>query len=316
MGIGERTILNLDLSYLDSKVDPRNNFENYKRITTSARLNSKKDFSHGLLTWNVGADYTGTIDKEKQDPDLSYSKIDEFRSSYNRIVLTDELQYAFKDLTWLERISFNSSVSYQSDRLKRRKLTAPRRASVAPTTMEEGEHDGQYLLSEYVADYLCDGKPVNIFAKLKANGSLNIGKWEANHKLGAEWTFSKNYGDGQVYDLTKPLSASWTARPRAYKDIPGLHVLSLYAEENISRELWGGKFELQAGVRTTSLPGLSDSYYISGRLYADPRLNLVWNLPPMANGDLKFLIAGGYGITTKMPTIDYLFPQVHYDDIT
>lgn len=36
IAIGANT-LNLDAGYLDSKVDPRNNLENYKRITASAR---------------------------------------------------------------------------------------------------------------------------------------------------------------------------------------------------------------------------------------------------------------------------------------
>ena len=29
---------------------------------------------------------------------------------------------------------------------------------------------------------------------------------------------------------------------------------------------------------------------------------------------MQFSIAGGFGLTTKMPTLDYLFPQVHYSD--
>ena len=315
LNIGERAILNIDLSWLDSKIDPRDRMENYKRLTTSARLNVGKDMKDVFLTWNIGADYTGSFDNAKTDPDLSYNKVNEYKSSYNRIALTNELNLTFKNMEWISRLTLNTSASYQLDRLERRKQVAPQRASVAPTTMEAGEHDGQYLLSEYIADYLSDGKPLNTFVKLKADGAYNINKVKNNYKAGVEWTFSKNYGRGQVYDLTQPLSASWTTRPRAYKDIPGLHVISAYAEEKLTAPLLGNKVELQAGVRTVSLPFLDSRYDISGKIFADPRINMVWHFPTIGVNGLDILVAGGYGVTTKMPTIDYLFPQSHYDDI-
>lgn len=315
LDIGERVVLNIDLSWLDSKIDPRDRMENYKRLTASARLNVRKDMKDIFLTWDVGADYTGSFDNAKTDLDLSYNKVNEYKSSYNRFALTNELNLTFKNMEWVRRLTLNTSASYQLDRLERRKQVAPQRASVAPTTMEAGEHDGQYLLSEYIADYLSDGKPLNTFVKLKADGSYNINKVENSYKVGVEWTFSKNYGRGQVYDLTRPLSASWTTRPRAYKDIPGLHVMSAYAEEKFTAPVFGNKVEIQAGVRTVSLPFLDKRYDISGKLFADPRINIVWHFPVIGVNGLKILVAGGYGVTTKMPTIDYLFPQSHYDDI-
>ena len=36
-----RYVLNTDLSYLDSKIDPRNSVKNYTRLTASARLDGK-----------------------------------------------------------------------------------------------------------------------------------------------------------------------------------------------------------------------------------------------------------------------------------
>lgn len=313
MAIGDAAIVNLDLSWLDSRTDPRNSLENYKRLTASARMNRRFSMRRALMTWNAGLDYTGSFDNSKTDPDLSYNKINEYKSSYNRWAFTNELNLSFRDLSWINGINLNTSASYQADKLERHKQVAPQRASVAPTTMQEGVHDGQYLLSEYIADYVSDGKPVNVFVKLKANGTFNINKVKNTYKAGAEWTYSKNFGRGQVYDLTRPLSASWTTRPRAYKDIPGLQVLSVYAEENISAGFAGNTFELQAGVRTISLPALDSRYDISGRVFLDPRVNAVWHLPAM--GKLKLLVAAGYGMTTKMPTVDYLYPQCHYDDI-
>jgi len=315
VALGDMTTLNADLSWLDSKTDPRDRLENYKRLTASARLDGRTRLSDNWLSWSAGADYTGSFDNSKSDPDLSYRKLDEYRSSYNRFAFTGEMRLAFNHAAWIDRLSLNTSVSYQRDRLERRKQVAPQRAAVAPSTMDEGEHDGRYLLSEYVADYVCDGQPMNVFVKMKADGSRTWRKTTADYKLGMEWTMSKNYGRGQIYDLGKPLSASWSTRPVNYNDIPGLHIVSLYAEEKLSATLPAGKMEVQTGIRTISCPSLPGRYYMSGRIYADPRLNLVWRLPAFADGDIRMLIAGGYGVTTKMPTVDYLYPQKSYDDI-
>jgi hypothetical protein len=314
--IGEH-IVNVDGGYLDSKVDPRNNLENYKRVNLSARANMRFNSEALNVTFSPGIDYTGSFDNAKVDPDLNYNKIDDYKSSYNKYAFTSELNLGFNTLKWLNAITFNAGVSYQRDRLTRHKQVSPRRASVAPTTMEEGVHDGAYLLSEYIADYVSDGRPMNVSLKLKADGQVGFGEILNKYKVGGEFTLSKNYGDGQVYDLTKPLTASWTTRPRAYKDIPGLSVLSLFAEDNFSAKVGGSTAEVQVGMRTMQLPSLDSRYLLAGKVYIDPRVNAVWHFPTFEVADcpVKLLLAAGYGLTTKMPTIDYLYPQVHYNDI-
>ena len=141
-------IMNVDGSYLDSKVDPRNNLENYKRVTLSGRLNMRFNHSNLETSWITGVDYTGSFDNSKTDPDLSALKINEYKSSYNRVGFTSDLTFTLTKLSWLKRVNLNTSASYQVDRLERHKQVAPQRASVAPTSMEEGVHDGQYLLND------------------------------------------------------------------------------------------------------------------------------------------------------------------------
>ena len=309
-------IMNVDGSYLDSKVDPRNNLENYKRVTLSGRLNLRFTSPGVETTWITGVDYTGSFDNSKTDPDLSALKVNEYKSSYNRFNYTGDLTFNLTRLKWLKRINLNTSVSYQRDRLERNKQVAPQRASVAPTSMEEGVHDGQYLLNDYIAHYVSDGKPLNLFLKLKGEGDWTARKVSGGYKVGGEWTTSKNYGDGQVYDLSRPLSASWVTRPRAYKDIPALNVLSFYGEGNIKVPMGGNKLEVQAGLRSIQLVGLDSRYHLSGRPYLDPRVNAKWDFPAVAIGSrqLRLSLSGGYGVTTKMPTVSHLFPQVHYND--
>lgn len=104
------TILNLDLGYLDSKGDPRDARETYRRLTASARFTMRRDVGGGYLNWNIAGDYTGSFDNSKSDPDLSLRKVDEYSSSYRRMALTTELSWN-SPLNWLNRIQLNASGS-------------------------------------------------------------------------------------------------------------------------------------------------------------------------------------------------------------
>lgn len=309
-------ILNFDLGYLDSKADPRNSMENYKRLNASARANMRFDTPSMTTYWNYGLDYSGSFDNARVDPDLNLNKIDKFKNEYNRFALTSELNFNLRNNPFLSNIVWNMAVSYENDRLSHIKQVAPSRASVAPTSMEEGVHDGEYLLSEYIAEYTSEGAPFTAFSKLKVNGTAIVGATTHTYKGGVEWNMSKNYGKGQKYDLTRPLSAGWTTRPRDYSTIPALHSLAAYLEDNIRITAGEGSVELQPGVRATTLPSLDSRYSMSGKIYLDPRLNAVWNLPAFKIGkqDVNIVIGGGYGLTTRMPTADYLYPQAEYSD--
>ena len=314
--LGASHVLNLDLGWLDSKVDPRNSLENYKRLTASARAAMSWARDVAIADLNVGVDFTGSFDNAKTDPDLTLLKVDEYKSEYRRTALTTDLTVTLPFNRLVNIIGVNASLSYQDDRLTRRKQVAPTRASVAPTSMGAGVSEGRFLLGEYIADYVSEGKPLNLFVKAKVQGKLTVGLSEWTHKLGGDFTLSKNYGRGQVYDLDKPISAAWTSRPRAYRDIPALDVISFFAEENAKIPTPAGTLDLQAGLRTQQLLNLDKGYDLHGRVYLDPRVNAVWHMPDLRPGGhlLRLLVAGGYGLTTRMPTIDYLYPQVAYND--
>lgn len=314
---GHDHVVNVDAGYLDSRIDPRDRLENYKRVNASLRAKLQWIRPRAVTTWNVGADYTGSFDNAKVDPDLNYNRIDLFKSKYNRAALTSRLSLKLNTGAWFRQFDVNASVAWQHNRIERQRQVAPQRASIAPTTMAEGVHRGRYLLGEYIADYLSDGKPVDMFVKLTARGQRGWGVWDNKYMAGAEYTFAKNYGRGEVYDLERPLSASWTTRPRAFSDIPSLQTLSFYAEDAATLLLGAGTVELHAGLRTIQLPGLASDYRLSGKVYLDPRVNLLWRFGAVQAAGLPLtpFVAGGYGLTTRMPTVDYLFPQVHYNDM-
>lgn len=316
LGGDGRNTINADATYLDSKADPRNDLENYKRLTGSVRTHLCWTSPTLATVWNVAADYTGSFDNEKTDPDLTQRKIDDYRSSYNRYALSSDLTFSFPAIRWLESVGLTASASLVNDRLTRCRQVSANGTPLAPTSMEEGVHDGTYLMGTYLAEFISEGRPLDLFIKFRGVGSAACGRWLNNYKAGFEWTLSKNFGRGQIYDLTKPLSGGWTTRPRTYNSIPALNVMSAFIEDHLTLMAGDHKLEAQAGARLIMLPTLDRRYYLSGRPYIDPRLNLLWTSAPidLHSLPLRLCFGGGYGLTTRMPTVDYLFPQVHYAD--
>lgn len=317
--LGTDNTLNIDAGWLDFKEDPRNSLENYNRINASARAEFNFTTGQAILQWNTGTDFTASTDNSKTDPDLSLIKTDIYKSTYRRYSLNNSLRLSLPYFKWINSIELTASASAQDDRIERQKQTAPTRAVVVPSSMEEGVHDGRFLFGEYIADYLCEGRPVSVFLKLRATGRAAHGSFSHRYKAGLQWDFSKNYGRGQVYDLEKPLTASWTTRPRDYRSIPSLQILSAFAEDEVTFRTGRHKAILEAGLRLTTLPALDSRYDLSGKVYPDPRINLSWTFPGIATGHaskpLEFSVAAGYGLTSRMPTVDYLFPQASYKDI-
>ncbi len=310
-------VFNVDAGYLDSKVDPRDNLESYKRINASGRADLRFQGSMMNARLNAGIDFTATIDIATSDPDISMLKTDEYKSSCSRVALTAALTLENNSRSWFRGIDINGSASYAEDNLERRKQVSPQRASVAPASMESGVQDGRYLLGEYISDFRSEGKPVTGFLKLKARGETSFLGTAHKFKAGTEWSVAKNHGEGEIYDLARPLSASWTTRPRPFSEIPALHTLSFFAEDYISCPIGPASLDMQIGLRSIQIPSLDKRYYLAGKVYIDPRLNVLLRISQATPGGnpLELLIAGGYGINTRMPTVDYLYPAAVYNDI-
>ena len=310
------SLLNMDLGYLDSKTEPTDNLENYKRLTASLRYTLKADRKAYSWSWNSALDYQGSFDNAKADPDLNYGHIDEYRSSYNRIAMTNNFMLKPRKSVWSE-VAVNSMVSLQTDQLRQTRLVAPQRYGIVPLSWTDGENEAQAVFAEYIAHYLCDGKPFSAYVKAKGVMDFKTGRATHTLKLGLNWDIAKNFGRGQVYDMHRPLSVTgWSSRPRRYKDIPSLQNLSAFGEEQMRWSLGRSTIGLMAGLRLAMMPGLASRYDMSGRIYADPRINMGWHLPKLTVGGEPMTISlnAGYGITSKMPTLNYLYPDRYYSN--
>lgn len=311
------SILNVDLGYMDSKIDPTDNFENYKRVTGALRYTLRGDRKEKIKwQWNSAFDYSGSFDDSKSDPDINYGRVDEYKSSYSRLALTNGFNVKMPK-SWFKELDVNTLVSLQLDRLRQTRLVAPQRYGIVPLSWSDGENEAQAVYAEYTAHYLCDGKPFNAYVKVKGVMGFKTPYTLHTIKVEANWDLAKNFGRGQVYDMHHPLSVSgWSSRPRKYSDIPSLQNFSLFAEELMKANVGKCQLELMVGLRLNTLLGLERQFDMSGKYYADPRANLAWHLPKFKLGGKPMSISlnGGYGITTKMPTLNYLYPDKYYSN--
>ena len=158
--LGNNWILNADGGLFNSKADPRNRFETYNRLNFSARLHKFWLFAQGgRLNWDVASDYAGNIDHVKTDPEVQVNKEDRYRSSYHRVGLSTSLRYSPHEDSWLQSLLLRYSTSVSFDEIDQTKFVSVDRDTPAPLTEENGEYDGTYLPSTYVARHQVKGMP-------------------------------------------------------------------------------------------------------------------------------------------------------------
>ncbi len=314
-GVGwnnNKTVLNVGIDYLNAKNDPTNTLENYQRITASLRLQNYWTVENIKVRWQTNLDYTGSIDNDKLDPDINHNKEDAYKSEYHHITWANTLNLNNKTQQFWS-FALTTNLSYSLDQITQSRfiqLTTPIQPAI--DNIQEGSKDVGLLPYQYIAHHLVDGKPLNVFIRPKVNFFFNT--WTLEHKaaMGIEWKYDKNFGQGQVYDLTRPLNYSSYMRPRAYNDIPATNQLSWYIQDNIHIPVKRTSFDLEIGLRGTSLLGLDKDYAMRGKCYLDPRVNLMYNIP-VSGG--KVYMAAAVGRHTKMPTLLQLYPNLVYEDL-
>lgn len=307
--------LNIDGGLLMSKTDPRNKFETYNRLTLSARAQKVWHYDNErFLKWNVITDYAANIDNVKTDPEVQVNPDDRYKSSYSKFGLNNKLTFDNGKEKTLKSVMISYAMSIAADKIHQVEYISLDRDYTVPMVYETGEYDGIFLPYKYVSDYKVEGLP--FYSTLKGEAELGVNTWNIDHNItfGAEWQLNKNYGRGQIFDLSKPLHASTARRPRRYKDIPATSILSCYAEEYATLSAGKHKLSLMMGIRASRLLNIGREYVMHGKTYFDPRVNMQWDFPSI--GGLNIYLSGGIGRMTKMPTMNDIYPDYVYKDIT
>ena len=313
----ERRTLNASVNFLDSRSDPRNVRQNYKRLTGSLRGGRTwADGEHFIHSFNASLDYTGSFDDRKSDQDIDEVDgipAETYRSSYNRFHLGADYTLQAKDEeSFFRALAVNASLSYERDLIDRWKNVILSSETPVSVSREPGEFDAIILPSRYESTLQVDGRPFYAYLSAVARFRKGIHRLKA----GIDWSFDKNFGRGSLFDVTRPLSATMNARPRAYADIPANSQLALFAEENLRFPLGPFTVEGMAGLRMSMLLGADKSYAIQARPYLDPRANLRLEMPQalLWGYKLESGLYGGVGLHSKFPTMEMLYPETLYSD--
>lgn len=310
--------VNVSADYLDSRIDPRDSRENFKRAGFSLRSNLKRQVRGNELTWETSLNYTGTFERDKNDPDLTVNNtVDYYTNDINSFSWNNTLVLLSRKGGFFNNLGLTTGLSYADEHLHQEKTVASTRLYPLPVSTTPGANYVGFLPMLYMADLDVYGKPFSVFVKLSSRFRYRQGEWHSGRlKAGAEWNFSKNFGTGQTYDLSRPITAGNTSRPRPFNDIPAIQQFSAYVENESEIKLGNHTVNLQLGLRETQLVGLDSRYYLSGRPYLDPRANLKWVFPylDVAGSPMVFELGAGAGLHTKMPVAAYLYPDLLYTD--
>lgn len=317
--ITDKWQLSASADYLDSKANPTDDFETYQRITASIRSKKISTLWSRPLEWKSTIDFSTNIDNKKYDPDNGYPSTDKYESNNKRISVTNNFIYQLDKNSFFNKLTLNTAIRQGFEKIEQVKLiqlSGPRSFSLAT---EQGENVGYYPDLRYITEFSTEGKPLDITAFFQANGTKKTFGITHQYEAGIDWRYSKNNGKGMQYDMKTPPSAnSRIARPRPYNDIPASSLLAAFFGDQMSYALNQHKFTLYAGLRLSKNLGIDNSYAISKKVFAEPRLNFQYSLPHLIiNGyPLKTDVTLGYGLFYKQPTLLMLYPNKEYWDYT
>lgn len=322
-GDADKLTMNVGADWLDSRADPRNNRQNYQRATAQFRLNkvwtTSRNFRYSL---GGSVEYTGSFDNEKEDTDIDQYEgkpLETYKSKYSRLFAKADFSMSAKEKSFFRRLDLTASVTSEWDKIERWRYVGIGGSSVGyiKSVRNEGEYDVSFITDDYEAWLDVDGKPFYGYAKAMATFGAETENTSHIFKLGVNWSMSKNYGEGYLFDPQRPYSLDMDLRQRPFDLVPASHQTAFFLED--VSNVRAGKFDIEwmVGLRASTMLNLGDDYDLNGKVYFDPRANLRIGLPSfrIADRDFRIEFGGGVGWHTKMPTLSQLFPNPVYIDL-
>lgn len=305
--------VNFAVDWAQSWADPRLHYKGYDRITASAGYSNK----FGRTTFNVRGAFYSNINNTKRDVQMTEAN-SEWKNNNTGGRLAINGRYTGES-------SFVSSVDYKLSAQMNRQhdwksdwISNPE--GVITDTRQQGLQEARFKRYGYHSEYTIESIPLNLYAQLVANKYVQLSENNyTNVKLGAEFTYDGNSGDGLKYDIENPPQSVGTqkTRPRAYDDIPALKTLSVFLSDRLNVQFGTVKAQVEAGVRLSDL--LLDEQKSggnSGYFVVEPRVNASVSLLNSRNNRLldDLSVTGGFGLSNKMPPLLYLYPNAAYFD--
>jgi len=310
-------ILNASLEHARSFSDAASPHTSYQRNILSLRYSNT--FFQQTTPLTLSASMTGNIGGYNSEADPDEELDDYSKARDNALRASIDMQWLLSK-PWVTNVQLQVSFSYSDRRQERYSHTSSASTQPYLHTTDEG-----YSIADlsptgywYVKSYH-DSKPMNWAVKMKGeqHGKLTIGHATLRSHLlaGLQYSGSRNAGRGTYY-IDATTTPTW--RPYRYDELPTLHNLAPYLEEqltlptNSSRE---GSLQLTAGLR-------GDITTISGSCYGttssvSPRTNLryvAWRHQAGRWVD-ELILHAGWGKSVKLPSMQVLYPHPTYSDL-
>lgn len=321
-----RGVINANIEYtnaISEKMSPYTAYNRQQASITYSNTFSRGAFARTPLQFSVGI--TGNLGGKdsKSDPD-KFSEAYELGRD-NAIRGNISFNWLLSK-SWITNIELNASLSYADKLIKERKYYA----SSASSSSIHGREEGYFVAQDYIAgadqdivliprgtwyNTMCiDDKPLSSKISFKANWARHWGDVNNKVKIGADWTSDGNFGIGEY---TEDMSKAPSFREYRYNEVPFMHNVAAYIEENIMIPVGTGKLNLIAGVR-------NDNTIIKGSVYGttsslSPRFNAKYTVISAKGRKNKTVrelsFRGSWGLAVKQPSFAILFPTPAYRDI-
>ena len=322
----DKGALNVSADYAYNTNDPKATYQHYQRAT--GKVMYSNSFFHNQLRSNTSLDFMYGKDTRDRNPDDESTQTTSEGRDVGFNLNTNGTWNINKG--WLQNIRYVLSGNYTDKQSFFETAYGSASAPYSMTTTdgailsnfkgqhifdaegnqitnfgsEDANHYAVFLPSSYIGHYEIDSREVNAFAKLTATLFKQSGHVNNRILLGIDFKTDGNVGKGKTFDPTSPPLRNQTSknssyRPRPYKDIPFIHQFGAFAEENFAWNIGEREWKMQAGVRF-------DHASVVGSVLS-PRFNASFDLIPRT-----LTLSGGYGITSKMPTLLYLYPEKAY----
>lgn len=306
--------LNFALDYTKSNADRRKTYLGYDRITANVSYSKIFLQTSTPLSFNFKATYYRNLSDTKSDEAML--KGEYFKNQEQSVRLAVNGMWRLNRGA-ISNLNYSASFQYihQEDIYNKSvgSGVVPYSHSYLPGEMQVG-----FLPVSYMCHYKLDGKPINVFAQLKANRMIIFPKGTSNFKVGVDYVLNANKGGGMVYDHERPplQGEGQSVRPRSYKELPSMSTLSAFVENQTQYSIGTTVLTVQPGVRVSHL-FIDREQALRGNITkVDPRVNATFQFLTRDNNSVfdNLSLTGGYGLATKMPTMAYLYPTPAYFD--
>ena len=322
----DKGAVNISADYAYNTSDPKATYQHYQRATGKV-MYSNTFFNHQLRS-NTSLDFIYGKDSREKNPDDESTQTTSEGQDVGFRLNTNGTWSINKG--WLQNIRYVLSGSYTDKQSFYETAYGSASAPYSMTTTdgailsnfagqhifdaegnqitnfgsEDAKNYAVFLPSSYIGHYEIDSREVNAFGKLTATLFKQSGRVNNRILLGADFKTDGNVGKGKTFDPTAPplrsnSNKNSSYRPRPYKDIPFIHQFGLFVEENFTWSMGERDLRIQAGMRFDHASKVGSTW--------SPRFNASFDLIPRA-----LTLSGGYGITAKMPTLLYLYPEKAY----